>query len=304
MEDVTPLGIGIEGQKRAIGEWVLTYSKKSDVWRGTSGNVDAVVQSDTDINDLKKLLDGFDRVSKNTSAMDQPRRVVMEIGMHDINPRPALASTATGKIAWWTRDGIIIAAGTDNNGRISNLDRMICHEITHLMEPELKDPLEQITKVLIEGRSIVGDTSSVILPPEKRAEIMAINPEYFDFLLDKWEERMSTLEKNHIKDEITAEDYKKGVHTSTESLAAEIISETACSRFWGAPKTPHHKSKWPEFEKAVFFTMAEMDMSMKLPNKKRMELYEQREAPSLPRGDYVLPVDKKWGSISPAEGKR
>lgn len=120
-----------------------------------------------------------------------------------------------------------------------------------------------------------------------KSYITAINPEYMPSQINEWEVQMSALEISRRKCEINQECYQSRAHWYTQGLAAEIISETACSRYWGMQEFPKEEHQWPELESAIFFTMAEIDLSMKSAQSDRLSVYDPPPYELLPRGMRV-----------------
>jgi hypothetical protein len=179
----------------------------------------------------------------------------------------------------------------DSPELISNLDRVICHEITHLMEPELSEPLEALTQVLINDRFVADGSDSISFSANHKEILTAINPDYFPLQIKTWELQMTAMEEARRSMSIPLSLYNDLVHKQSEMLAAEIISETACDRFWHLPSHPKSPKQWAELNQAIFFTLASMDVSTKSDAKVRVTFYDypQMKEP-FPKGIYVSPI--------------
>jgi hypothetical protein len=280
-DDVVPLGRPGEHVPLTLGSWNLLYRHETQTWHGSSGNVDLVATYDVDRSDLNKLLIAFDRVSSNTSAMCQPRRIVMEVGFPMDSTGWAAATATSSSVRWATAyDGIIPIVAVDSSDHISNLDRVICHELTHLMEPELSGCVEEITQLLLTNH--LRDDSSlakdVSLSTAQRESILSINPEYFSPYLDNWDKQRHSDNHDLSSGSISLDELHARMYIDSQALAAEIISETACSRVWGFDTSPVNRGLWPDLDRATFRTVAELDLAIKSPMTQRLSMYDFRSS--------------------------
>ena len=112
-------GTAEDGKVRTVGSWSLKYQDDTSSWIGENKQFEVQVFWNTSVNDLKTLLTSFDRVSKESRAMEQPRFFLMRIGFpSDFPPSTENAIARTyadrGIINWQaTRQGRLPARMPD-----------------------------------------------------------------------------------------------------------------------------------------------------------------------------------------------
>jgi len=254
-DDVVPLGQPGENISLELGAWRLSYHHNTQTWHCRAGNVDLVATTDVDRADLTILLEAFDRVASNTLAMHQPRRIVMEVGFPLPHDTWVSADKTSSSIRWGTTyNGIVPVVAIDNPNHISDLDRVICHEITHLMEPDLSDLVEQLTQLLLAARfnrqeSIMPDIS---LTEDHAAALVSINPEYFTLKLNDWGRSMSCYESRYSAHFFSSDEYHGRTYKESQALATEIVFESSMWRFLGRDHIPSIRRLWPELDRIIF----------------------------------------------------
>jgi len=273
------IGIADDGDTRTICSWSLTYESSGSRWRGKNSNFEVFVHRNTCRDDLKTLLDSFDRVATNSQVMEQPRGFVMNIGFQTSQDFIAKTYVRAGIIEWNAdRQGLIYAAALDDGNVISTLDHIVYHEATHLMEPEMQQSLGELTNLISNSKTIDwnGVEVDVFLPPVAEKAISSINPDYLPSKLHIWREAMEGLQSQHHTGTISDAQFKTQSHAMDEDLAAEILVETTCSLFWNSGKVPFPKEGWPELDAIAEATVDRMKKLSSISLDERRATYESR----------------------------
>jgi len=299
VESVETIGIGMGNDIKTVGDWNFIYSHEQERWVGLSENISVLVQAETNMVDLSKLLAAFDRVSKTTTAMDRPKRVIMEIAPDTEASPGTIAHTHSGRIVWNTISGRIAAVSLDGEGKPSSLDLMICHEITHLMGAELKKPIEEIAQLLIKNRfSIGGSSAKVILVEELRPAVISINHRYLNDKLDDWELYIGVLECSRGFPIRNAK-YRENVHWHSQELATEIVLETVVDYLCGKERVTG--GIWPELDRILAFKDIAAESPIEESPFASPCRYDIPEIEPHPKGIRVYEVGLRRGLVSGPE---
>ena len=307
------IGTAEDGKVRTVGSWSLKYQDDTSSWIGENKQFEVQVFWNTSVNDLKTLLTSFDRVSKESRAMEQPRFFLMRIGFpSDFPPSTENAIARTyadrGIINWQaTRQGLLPAAAFEDTRAPSTLDHIVYHEATHLMEPEMKESLGDITKLISQNKSAqwVGGDLKVNLPPEAQRAVTGINPEYLPLKLHFWKMAASGLHYQHSTGTLSDEDFKNQSHDNDEDLAVEILVETTCSLFWKSANVPFPRGEWADLDKIADSTVEKMQHLYSMSAEDRESSYKRSAWKNQERDTvrvFILPGRSSEAPAKPSHG--
>ena len=181
------------------------------------------------------MLKALSRVGKESAVLEQPRRFVLRFGYPTSQDGLASAKVVAGVIDWPAhRSGHILAAALDDGSKNSALRHVIYHEATHLLEPEMREPLGQIATLIKTAKKFAWTDGkpTVALSAHQTRAISAINPHYLPERLNLWSASAAGLESQLATGLITQCEHDEKTAACDEDLAAEILVESACWLFW------------------------------------------------------------------------